>query len=258
VKILSMNIAHGRGPILHQGVLSQRIILSWMRKIAEFLRNSDLDIVGLQEIDQDSHWNGNVDLLEFLRREADFPYSAYGMHNRHQGKRMRFNYGNGFLSRHPIIEDETIGFDSKRIGSKGFLHIQVDSPLGQLDLINLHLDFKSRKQRLIQAHRVKLFLLEKELKRGAEETLQPIVMGDFNARMGNDKDATRFLLEELSAHESYHAYPFKAATFPSYLPRKRIDYIMVPGHLHVSHSEVLRRRLSDHRPVLVDIEEPEK
>jgi len=248
-----MNIAHGRGPFLHQGVLSQKIILSWMRKIAEFLRNMDLDIVGLQEIDEDSHWNGNLDLLEFLRREAGFPYAAYGMHNRHQGKRMRFNYGNGFLSRYPITEDETIGFDTKRIGSKGFLHIQVDSPQGLIDFINLHLDFKSRKQRLVQAHRIKHFLLDKELQRDDEEIIKPIVMGDFNARLSRPTDATRFLLEELSAHEPYHAYPFKAATFPSYLPRKRIDYVLVPGHLKVHHSEVVRRRLSDHRPVFVEL-----
>ena len=251
-KLLTLNIAHGRGPILHQGLVKQKTIIKWMDKIADLLSDLDPDIVALQEIDEDSQWNGNLDLLEYLRGKTDFDYSVYGMHNRHSGK-FKLNYGNAFLSKHPIVQEEVVAFNNKRIGTKGFLYCRCDTPLGLLDFINLHLDFKSKRTRLIQCHEVKQFVLNKEVEYDIYTPMTPIVMGDFNAQMKHQQDAARFLLEEVSAHSHYRSYPVKASTFPSYLPRKAIDYIFVPEVFHVSHSEVIRRKISDHNAVLVEI-----
>ena len=252
LKLLTLNIAHGRGPILHQGLVKQKTILKWMEKIADLLMDHQPDIVALQEIDEDSQWNGNLDLLEFLRSKVGYENASYGMHNRHDGK-YRLNYGNAFLSKFPIIAEELVVFDKKKIGSKGFLYCRCETPLGFPDFINLHLDFKSKQSRLVQCHEIKKFVLNKELEYGVENRLEPFVMGDFNAKISNQKDAAKFLLEEISAHSSYRSYPVKANTFPSYLPRKSIDYIFVPDSFHVHHSEVVRRNVSDHRAVLVEI-----
>ena len=251
-KLLSLNIAHARGPILHQGLVKQKTILKWLGKITDLLLDINPDIVALQEIDEDSRWNGHLDLLEFLRENAGLKHAAYGMHNRHNGK-YRLNYGNAFLSKYPILAEEMVDFDSKRIGNKGFLYCRCDTPLGVLDFINLHLDFKSKKSRIIQCHEVKKFVLNKEIEYDVESGMRPIVMGDFNAQMKNTGDASRFLLEEVSSHTRYRSYPVKALTFPSYLPRKAIDYIFVPENLQVAHSEVVRRKVSDHRAVSVEI-----
>lgn len=251
-KLLTLNIAHARGPILHQGLVKQKTILKWLDKIATLLIDLDPDIVALQEIDEDSRWNGHLDLLEYLREKTGIAFSAYGMHNRHDGK-FRLNYGNAFLSKHPIIQDEVVAFDKKKIGSKGFLYCRCDTPLGLLDFINVHLDFKSKKSRLIQCHEIKKFVLNKEIEYDIYSPMTPFVMGDFNAQMKSQPDAARFLLEEVSAHSHYRSYPVKAATYPSYLPRKAIDYIFVPEAYHVSHSEVIRRKVSDHNAVLVEI-----
>ncbi|MCZ6671812.1 MAG: endonuclease/exonuclease/phosphatase family protein [Verrucomicrobia bacterium] len=252
LRILSLNVAHGRGPILHQGLKKQKTILKWMGKIAELLKDLQPDIVALQEIDEDSQWNGHLDLLEFLREKSGFKYAVYGMHNRHNGK-FKLNYGNGFLTQHPILREETVAFDTKRIGSKGFLYCRCVTPLGALDFINLHLDFKSRQNRLIQCHEVKKFVLNKEIEYGVETQLNPIVMGDFNAQLKKRDDAARFLLEEMSAHSHYRSYPVKALTFPTYLPRKSIDYIFIPDQFLVMHSEAIRRKVSDHRAVMVEL-----
>jgi endonuclease/exonuclease/phosphatase family metal-dependent hydrolase len=252
IKLLTLNIAHGRGPILHQGLVKQKTILKWMGKIVELLNDLQPDIVALQEIDEDSQWNGNLDLLEFLRSKTGFEFAAYGMHNQHHGK-YRLKYGNAFLSRFPIIADEVVAFDKKKIGSKGFLYCRCETPLGTLDFINVHLDFKSKKSRLIQCHEIKKFSLNKEIEYGVETRLNPFVMGDFNANVTNDQDAAKYLLDEISAHSHYRSYPVKAKTFPSYLPRKAIDYIFVPEAFHVVHSEVVRRNVSDHRSALVEL-----
>ncbi len=142
--------------------------------------------------------------------------------------------------------------NKKKIGSKGFLYCRCDTPLGLLDFINVHLDFKSKRTRLMQCHEVKKFFLSKEMEYDVYSPMKPFVMGDFNAQMKNQRDAARFLLEEVSAHSHYRSYPVKASTFPSYLPRKAIDYIFVPDAYHVSHSEVIRRKVSDHNAVLVE------
>ena len=251
-KLLTLNIAHGRGPVLHQGLVKQKTILKWLDKIATLLIDFNPDVVALQEIDEDSRWNGHLDLLEYLREKTGFHYSSYGMHNRHHGK-FRLNYGNAFLSQHPIVQEEVVAFDKKKIGSKGFLYCRCDTPLGLLDFINVHLDFKSKRTRLMQCHEVKKFVLNKEVEYDVYSPMTPIVMGDFNAQIKNQQDAAKFLLEEVSAHSHYRSYPVKARTFPSYLPRKAIDYIFIPDTLHVSHSEVIRRKVSDHNAVLVEI-----
>ncbi len=85
-KLLTLNIAHARGPILHQGLVKQKTILKWLDKIATLLIDLDPVIVALQEIDEDSRWNGHLDLLEYLREKTGIAFPAYGMHNRHDGK----------------------------------------------------------------------------------------------------------------------------------------------------------------------------
>jgi len=117
LKLLTLNIAHGRGPILHQGLVKQKTILKWMEKIADLLMDHQPDIVALQEIDEDSQWNGNLDLLEFLRSKAVYENASYGMHNRHDGK-YRLNYGNAFLSKFPIIAEELVVSDKKKLAQK--------------------------------------------------------------------------------------------------------------------------------------------
>ncbi len=252
MRLITFNIAHGCGPVLHQGISPQKIILSWLDKIAEMFTHLDADIIALQEVDEDSRWNGHLDLLEYLREKAGYKYKAYGMHHRNSG-RYPLQYGNGFLSKYPLTNSDTQSFGDKKIGTKGFLYSQCDTPSGKLDLINLHLDFKSRKNRINQCRQIKQYILDKEQHSESNTPIAPIVFGDFNASIQKTNDATRWLYDELSAHTHYRASPISAKTFPSYLPQKSIDYIFVPKQFHVSHSEVVRRKISDHCPVLVEI-----
>ncbi len=70
IKLISLNIAHGRGPILFQSLVNQKTILKWMGKTATLLREIKPDIVTLQEIDEDSQWNGNLNLIGYLRENS--------------------------------------------------------------------------------------------------------------------------------------------------------------------------------------------
>ena len=97
--VLTLNIAHGRGLSPYQGLHSASVIERNLQRIVRLLQREQPDIVALQEVDADSHWNRRIHLLEYLAREANYPHSYMGIHNRREG-RLPLAYGNGILSRH--------------------------------------------------------------------------------------------------------------------------------------------------------------
>src|SRR5262249_34718169 len=109
LRIVTFNIAHGRGLMPISGLASRRQLHTRLRRIAHLLERLKPDIVALQEIDENSRWAGSFDHLEFLREHAGFPYAIFGVNNRRVGH-VHLNYGNALLSRHPILEWENIAF----------------------------------------------------------------------------------------------------------------------------------------------------
>jgi endonuclease/exonuclease/phosphatase family metal-dependent hydrolase len=119
LRILTFNIAHGRGLTPIQGFTLPRKLRANLRKIARLIERIAPDIVALQEIDEHSRWAGNFDQLEYLRLHTGYRYSVYGINNRREGL-LNLCYGNAILSRHPIIESENIVFGEGRLGEKRF------------------------------------------------------------------------------------------------------------------------------------------
>src|SRR5690606_14827921 len=115
VRIVTYNIAHGRGLAPIQGMTSRRRIRATLLKIAGLLADLNPDIVALQEIDENSRWAGNFNHLEFLREFGGFEHSVFGINNRRSGL-LNLSYGNAFLSRHPITEWENIAFGQSQVG----------------------------------------------------------------------------------------------------------------------------------------------
>jgi endonuclease/exonuclease/phosphatase family metal-dependent hydrolase len=96
------------------------------------------------------------------------------------------------------------------------------------------------------------YLAERHNSRAPFWSVPPIVCGDFNAN-GKASDATAGLLAELDFFGAYALHPQSGRTFPSPLPTRLLDFILVPKEAKVERSEVVRSWLSDHRPVLADI-----
>jgi hypothetical protein len=80
----------------------------------------------------------------------------------------------------------------------------------------------------------------------------PIVCGDFNTS-GKASDAAAGLLAELEHFAVYTLHPENGRTFPSPLPARALDFVLVPAGLEVTRCEVVRSWLSDHRPVLAEV-----
>jgi len=116
-RIVTFNIAHGRGLSPFQGLHGRRRFQRNLQKISKLLDELKPDIVALQEIDENSRWSGSFDHLSYLNALADFPHAVFGVNNRRTGG-YQLNYGNAILSRHPIVAWENVTFGPTRSAKK--------------------------------------------------------------------------------------------------------------------------------------------
>ncbi len=255
-RIVTYNIAHGRGALSpYQGLNSHASIRRNVLKIAHLLERLAPDVVALQEIDEDSHWNGRLNLLEYLREHTRLPYAVMGVNSQRSGDKP-LRYGNAILSRHPVAAWDNISFGRSEIGGKGFIFAEID--IGRhhvVPIANLHLAFSSRRARLEQAEAVSEYLNAKYHHRQADWLVPPIPCGDPN-NSSRTPDATAALYEYFQRHGEYTLHPENARTFPSPLPSRALDFVFLPPACRLPRSEVLRSYLSDHRPVVVDFRFP--
>ena len=254
LRIVTYNIAHGRGLQPIQGLTSRRRIRSILLRIAKLIEKLNPDVVALQEIDQDSMWAGSFDQLEFLREFAGFPHAVFGVNNRRAGL-LKLNYGNAILSRHPIVEWENIAFGQRRLGEKGFLFAEIDVAGRHVPLVTMHLHYRSRVHRIRQVAQLMAYLNKKQADRRTNWAVSPIVCGDFNSP-SHTADATASLFQYFSQRGHYTLHPRRARTFPSPLPRRILDFIFLPPGCVEVYCLVVRSMLSDHRPVMVEFKLP--
>mgnify|MGYP003639208022 FL=1 len=252
VRIVSLNIAHGRGLNPIQGLTTKVGLQRNLQRIAALLRRLNPDIVALQEIDQRSRWAGNFDQLEYLREHTELNHSAFGVHNRREGI-INLAYGNAVLSRYPIVSSETVVFGQKRVGEKGFLFSEIALEGALLPLVNLHLHYRSRAHRFRQLDRLLDFLRDKRAAHGGQWPMLPIVCGDLNTPSGAG-DVTAALWRHLNDLAPYTQHPRRGKSFPSVLPARLLDYVFLPPRACAPRCEVVRAMVSDHRPVLVEFD----
>jgi endonuclease/exonuclease/phosphatase family metal-dependent hydrolase len=250
-RILTFNIAHGRGLSPFQGLHGRRRFQRNLQKIAKLLDELKPDIVALQEIDENSRWSGSFDHLDYLNAVAGFPHAVFGVNNRRTGG-YQLNYGNAILSRHPITAWENITFGTRKIGEKGFLFAEVDVGGRLLPVVNLHLHYRSRVHRFRQIEQLMEYLNAKGAIRRSHWATAPIVCGDLN-NPSHRLDATASLFRYFSLQGHYTLHPPEGVrTFPSPWPRRALDFIFLPPDCRVRNCNVVRCNLSDHRPVMVE------
>ncbi len=256
IRIITFNIAHGRGLSFYQGFHRERGIRRNASRIAELFVEARADIVAMQEVDVHSYWNKQVNLLETIQNEAGFPHTAMGA-NTVRGGHQPLNYGNATLSHYPMVSWENMPFGNATLGEKGFLYTEIKIPdTGELIcVVNLHLDFR-RAKRLQQMEQLIDWLRDRPHPGFDGRKIAPIVCGDFNCRSSQARDAVQHLFNFLREedHGHYEIYPENARTFPTYLPTKSIDFILLPEPYRCIHCQVLKANLSDHRPVLLELE----
>ncbi len=205
-----------------------------IERVADLL--SEFDLVGLQEVDAGSLRSGFVNQTQFMSERAGFPY-WHDQTNRRIGRFAR--HSNGLLSRFRplrVSEHELPGM----IPGRGALHICLGGPGEELHVLLMHLSLGQR-TRMRQLDYVAGLV---------RELPHVVVMGDLNCR--TDSRELRHLLDTTSLREPVS----DLFTYPSWSPRRNIDHILVSDTLAVRRSEVVDYPVSDHLPIMMEVELP--
>lgn len=246
VRILSYNI--------HKGFAmgNVRFVLHQMKQA---IRSVSADLVFLQEvIGAHAQHAGRVvewpseSQFEFLADEA-WSHYAYGQNAVYDAG----HHGNAILSCWPIAEWSNLNVSTNAFEQRGILHAVVQSPEGgkRVNCLCLHFNMlkRGRMRQVAQlCDRIAAAV-------PADEPL--IIAGDFNDW---SELATGMLTAEHEIQDAFQvATGFSPRTFPAWFPVLKLDRIYVRGAKVISAERLCGepwRSLSDHVPLLVEIECP--
>ncbi len=244
LRVLSLNMAHGRKDSFTQFFLSEPEFRQNVDDIVEFLKRENADIVALQEADSVSRWSGNFDHVELIAREAGYPWYTHAKHL----DTMLATYGTAILSRYPITEGYRVDFNpTPPTTRKGFTLAEIElSPQGsndenmRIDVISVHLDFSRRSKRIDQIEDMKEILGKRDN--------PAIILGDFNSTWSEGDKELQALAQgkRLKTHrpEANHLYTY----FDD-----RFDWILISEEFEFCDYYTAPDILSDHLAVIGDV-----
>jgi len=229
LRVLSYNIHHGEGT---DGRLD-------LQRIADVIRNSEADLVALQEVDRLTGRTGKVDQPAELARLTEMQV-AFGSNLALEGG----GYGNAVLSRWPIARHANHLLPNTDGEQRGVLATDITLPDGRtVSLLATHLDHRpNHRQRIASSHWLVEF--------GAKLTAPAILAGDLNATPDSQPLA-------ILGKDWQRANAEPVLTSPAGRPRRQIDYVLVcpASAWRVIEVRVLDEPVaSDHRPLLATLE----
>jgi len=198
------------------------------------IATADADVVFLQETT--AQW----EQLIRKRLSARYPHMAFRPSDPDGGMAV--------LSRRPFIEKQ---WRPSPVGSFPAWCLQVDTAIGRLDVLHLHLHPPLHDDRLLPGYFMtgELRLAEIQDHLSCFDGLPDIALGDFNEETG---DAVRSLLNQGMA-EAQAAFPPVARTWrwPTMVGEidGRPDHIFYGTDLDVAAVQVMQSGASDHRPL---------
>jgi endonuclease/exonuclease/phosphatase family metal-dependent hydrolase len=241
LRLMSINLAHGRGDGFHQALQSGAQAQRNLDAISALLERERPHVVALQEADAESVWSGGFHHVDYLSREAGY---GWGLHSAH-AEGAGLSYGTGLISRLPIGEHRAMTFVPARATlPKGFSLATVRWPRTAMavDVVSVHFEPLRGTVRQQQARQLVAAL--------ADRGRPLVIMGDFNTGWDNDDG----VLRNLTAKLGLHAFSPEDATLVTY-PRlgRRLDWILVSDDFEFAGFRVLDDAVSDHRAIVADL-----
>jgi endonuclease/exonuclease/phosphatase family metal-dependent hydrolase len=242
LRVLTLNLAHGRGDGFHQALTSREQIEANLEAIARVLRRERPDVAALQEADGPSLWSGRLNHVQRLAEAGGLEYSVRGEHVRG----MQLSYGTALVAAHRLSDPLSVTFEpSPPTFSKGFVVASVawpGRPELRIDLVSVHLDFLRES---VQQQQVE------ELVRVLKERGQPcVIMGDFNCSWDEQNSPLRYISRALDLTPYQPSAP-GLITFPQ--TDARLDWVLISPGLRFQRYQTLSETLSDHRAVVAEI-----
>ena len=242
LKVMTLNLAHGRADGRNQLLLRKRTIESNLKGVAALMRREAPDLVALQEADGPSAWSGRFSHVDTLGADAGMSHGVRAENVRGLG----LSYGTALLGGVPFEDPLAVTFrPTWPTFSKGFVVAAVKWP-GRpdlvVDVVSVHLDFASRFRRRKQLRHLSEVL--------ARRGRPVVVMGDLNCGWSGREASVREFANGLGL-KAYRPEE-RIATFPT--TGGRIDWILLSEELEFRYHEVLPATVSDHLPVAAIID----
>ena len=242
LRVLTLNLAHGRGKAWHQSLVGRESIRENLDAVARLLERESPHVVALQEADGPSFWSGNFDHIAYLAEQGAMVFQARAKNVDGLG----ISFGTALLSSAKLENALAVTFEpSLPTFSKGFVlaTVAVEDPTGrrrEIDVVSVHLDFSRASVRRAQ--------VEELIARISTRNRPVIVMGDFNSGW-SEGSPLRELADRLDLRTDSPEAPL--VTFPS--AGSRLDWILISKKLRMLRHEVLTDPVSDHRAVLAEV-----
>jgi len=246
LKVLSLNMAHGRKDSTNQIFLSKQTIYNNLSDIASLLKQTSPSLVALQEADGPSHWSGNFDHVAQLAEQAQYPWYTRAAHA--QG--WLYNYGTALLSRSAFTEVVGHAFQpTPPTMTKGFLLGQIKwqpdkekEAIILIDIISVHLDFSRRSVRQQQIQEMIQVL--------SARNNPVIILGDFNSDWFSEEAIIKDFVNQ-SRFQAYQSGTKNLGTYSS--NKRRLDWILISEELEFKSYKVLPDIVSDHSAIVAEI-----
>lgn len=266
LRIGTWNIAHGRG--LAEGNWtgeSQETRAQRIRDIAQSLLEAELDIVILNEVDFDCNWSHRVNQAQEIAESAGFTWRVEQRNYDAAVPFFSIRFGNAVLSRFPIVDARAVDFPAPTwwhsiiLGEKDGCICTIELPGGSriaVGAIHLEAAWDAEEIRNDSARAI--------VAGASESDTRFIAAGDFNTSPPGfrrlparhaEETAVSIILDSLALNtvplSDPQPYDY---TFPADAPDRVIDWVMVPCEWTIISKEVVDSTLSDHRPVIMEVE----
>jgi len=223
IRVLTYNVHHGEG---RDGRLD-------LERIAKLIRDSNSDLVALQEVDRGVARTGGRDLPKELGHLTGMT-ALFANNYAFQGGQ----YGNAILSRFPLQRWTNLHY--RPIGGgepRGLLQAVVNVEGAEAVFLSTHLDHRPDDTERLAS------VADIESAVAVYGRLPIILCGDFNDLPGSRVDVR---LSEQFRDAWRVAGQGAGETYPSEAPVKRIDYVWLKGPVQAVAGEVITGDGSDH------------
>lgn len=230
MKIMTFNTQHCLG------FIERKIDYALMAKV---IRESGADVIGLNEMRGKGESDGFDDQTRILSELSGIRHYYFAKAIDVGGKSNP--YGNALLSKFPITEAERVFIPNPPRTEKGYyetrcvLRARLENGL---TVLVTHFGLVPAEQE--NAVKTVLSLLPEE---------KCVLMGDFNVMPDHA------VLAPIRARmkDAAELFPSELLSFPSDMPRKKIDYIFVSPDVELLSADIPAVIASDHRPHTAEI-----
>ena len=222
-------------PIPYRGYL--RRTTKNLQQITQFIKTQQPDIVGLIEVDAGSYRSRRQNQVEAIAHSLGHFHayqSKYGRYSRTRFLPLVNKQVNALLAKEAIHARKFHYFRS------GVKRLVIELELDTLNVFLVHLSLRYR----TRCAQLKML---GQLVRAAKKPA--LVAGDFNAFRGPEE------LDPLLVHAGLRRAGAGAlATYPSWAPRRQLDFILHSPEIRVTSFYLPEITLSDHLPLICDFE----